>query len=290
MSGLLTPSGRSPARSAWQEREDGLPSVTSRPGEPTWEIAERMYPRQGDWTEEEYLRVRSLSDRTVEFVGGFLDFHGEVRRASAPGEPTWEVAEFAYPRQGAWTEEEYFEVEAACEGTVEFVDGVLDFHAMPDFVHADLHHFLFKLFDGFCEATGAGFVRSGQLTVRGLPANRNREPDLLVLKPQTQRGRGYPSPDDVLIVVEVVSPDRNSVERDYVTKRAEYAAGRIGEYWIVDATDPADPRVTVLTLSDGQDSTRYREHGVFRPGDEATSRTWPSLTCDVAALFAAAEE
>jgi Uma2 family endonuclease len=43
----------------------------SRRGEPTWEIA-RFYPKQGEWTEEQYL---ALEDNfRIEFVDGVLEF------------------------------------------------------------------------------------------------------------------------------------------------------------------------------------------------------------------------
>ena len=43
-------------------------------GEPTWEVA-RLYPLQGEWTEEEYLDFEeSIGNQMVEFVHGFLEF------------------------------------------------------------------------------------------------------------------------------------------------------------------------------------------------------------------------
>jgi len=44
-------------------------------------------------------------------------------------------------------------------------------------------------------------------------------------------------------VVDVVSPDDPG--RDWVTKRAEYAASGIAEYWII---DPAAGTLTILSL------------------------------------------
>src|SRR4051812_47861507 len=45
--------------------------LTSLRGEPTWEIAE-LYPRQGEWTEDEYLALES--NRLIEFTDGVLEF------------------------------------------------------------------------------------------------------------------------------------------------------------------------------------------------------------------------
>jgi Uma2 family endonuclease len=43
----------------------------SRRGEPTWEIA-MLYPRQGEWTEEEYLALDT--NRLIELTDGCLEF------------------------------------------------------------------------------------------------------------------------------------------------------------------------------------------------------------------------
>lgn len=50
------------------------------------------------------------------------------------------------------------------------------------------------------------------------------------------------------LVVEVVSPGKKNIDRDYRYKRSQYQAREIAEYWIV---DPIAQRVTVLTLVEG---------------------------------------
>lgn len=50
------------------------------------------------------------------------------------------------------------------------------------------------------------------------------------------------------LVVEVVSPGKKTIDRDYRYKRSQYQARGIAEYWIV---DPIAQRVTVLTLVEG---------------------------------------
>ena len=50
------------------------------------------------------------------------------------------------------------------------------------------------------------------------------------------------------LVVEVVSPGKEAIDRDYRYKRSQYEARGIAEYWIV---DPIAQRVTVLTLVEG---------------------------------------
>lgn len=79
-----------------------------------------------------------------------------------------------------------------------------------------------------------------------------RKPDVFVIDRDAaraaieRRSRTYQS-DDLLLVVEVVSPRSGNEQTDRVKKVREYAAAGIPQYWIVDL-DP-EPHVTVLTLS-----------------------------------------
>lgn len=59
-----------------------------------------------------------------------------------------------------------------------------------------------------------------------------------------------------LLVVEVVSPGKQAIDRDYRYKKAQYEARGIEEYWIV---DPTAQKVTVLGLVEGI----YEEISVF---------------------------
>ena len=68
-----------------------------------------------------------------------------------------------------------------------------------------------------------------------------RQPDLMVLARAIDRTRSHVEPSQVILVVEVLSP--SSIERDWVTKRAEYAAAGIPNYLIVDVRDPAAPQL-----------------------------------------------
>ena len=61
-------------------------------------------------------------------------------------------------------------------------------------------------------------------------------------------------------------------------KRADYAEGRIPEYWIV---DPKKETITVLRLVQGQ----YAEHGVFRRDDAATSALLEGFSINVSEVF-----
>lgn len=66
--------------------------------------------------------------------------------------------------------------------------------------------------------------------------------------------------------------------RDHITKRTEYAEAGIAEYWIV---DPTEDTFTVLSL----DGDAYREVGVFRRGERASSVLLDGLEVDVTAVL-----
>jgi Uma2 family endonuclease len=44
---------------------------TTRERRPTWELADMMFPRQGDWSVEKYLELET--NRLIEFTDGFLE-------------------------------------------------------------------------------------------------------------------------------------------------------------------------------------------------------------------------
>lgn len=64
------------------------------------------------------------------------------------------------------------------------------------------------------------------------------------------------------LVVEVVSPGKQNIDRDYRYKRSQYQARAIAEYWIV---DPMAQRVTVLVLLEGlYEEARFEGDAVIR--------------------------
>lgn len=82
--------------------------------------------------------------------------------------------------------------------------------------------------------------------------------------------------------MEVVSPGEENRERDLVVKRREYAKAKIREYWIV---DPEQKTITVLTLS----GSTYKVHGVFKPGEFATSKLLKGFKVAVTDVFEAGD-
>jgi len=62
------------------------------------------------------------------------------------------------------------------------------------------------------------------------------------------------------LIAEVVSPGNTNRDRDYIHKRAQYAAISVPEYWLI---DPIAQTVTVLSL----EGDTYRDVGVFGNDD-----------------------
>lgn len=114
---------------------------------------------------------------------------------------------------------------------------------------------------------------------------RTRYPDLVVLQEEhlalTQRRltitQDMRPPQ---LVVEVVSPGKESRERDYDRKLAQYQARGIPEYWIVDR---GEGLVLVMGLEDGV----YTVLGQFRGENAIASPTFPQLQLTPQQIFEA---
>ncbi len=197
----------------------------------------------------------------------------DVLRNPSPGEPTWGMAQL-YPPQGSWTEEEYLALDTNVR--VEYVDGRLEFPPMPTKLHQWIGGYLYRLLFGEISDRRQGDVYFAGYRVQ--IEDRYREPDVVCILNRNldKAGQRYTTAAD--LVVEVVSED--DPDRDWVTKRTEYAVAGITEYWIA---DPRDQTLTIFTLDPG--STEYREAGRYQQGDSARSVLLDGLTIDVAAVF-----
>ena len=197
--------------------------------------------------------------------------------ATAPpvrGEPTWYVVS-RYPRQGGWTADEFFE--AFPQAGYEFVDGVVEKLGVATVEHQEISGYLYRaMFEVNARQRTPGkvlFMGYRSYTVE----EKYREPDILYLAP----GREYTNrnAEGMDIAVEVVSDAASDRKRDLVTKRAEYAAAGVPEYWVV---DPAERQVLVLSLRDGE----YVE-AVGREGDVLESIVLPGFEVDVTECLSA---
>lgn len=185
--------------------------------------------------------------------------------AGAP-EPAWQIAEL-FPPQGEWSEQEYLALKT--NRLVEFDNGNIEVLPVPTKTHQLIVLFLRDLLVAFLAGRGLVLVAPYRLRI---PGRKYREPDVIYLTPEQDSAAGEDFCEAAELVMEVVSA--NDPDRDYVTKRAEYAAAGVREYWIIDA--PAS-QVTVLRLENGE----YAEHGRFGPGQQAISAILPGFAADV---------
>ncbi len=160
----------------------------------------------------------------------------------------------------------------------ELARGVLEVTHVPD----DPHGFIVDIFNcavvDYRRQHPGRILRSGEasgfrLWLPGMISGRN--PDYAVVlggTPKNPRGKRPPS-----LVVEVVSEGAEARERDYVTKKEEYLAFGLLEYWII---DPETRRVTVLT----RDGDVWTE-AVFVDGQAASGFTLPGFAVPVAGLW-----
>ena len=164
----------------------------------------------------------------------------------------------------------------------EWVDGKISYLPMVSQLHGAIQFFLVFALGVWKQA--AGVDAAIRMSNQGLevPA-RLREPDIVVMRDKADprktnaiRGMVWLGAD---VVFELVSPD--DPQRDTVRKRREYAAGDVGEYWIVDPRTRSRT-ITVLT-ADGVGGWRER---VFREGDAAAGGVLDGFAVDVAACLA----
>jgi len=131
--------------------------------------------------------------------------------------------------------------------------------------------------EAFVLARQLGEVMFAPLRVK-LRAGKFREPDIVFMLTKNLARCGEEFWVGADLVMEIVSNDQRSRERDLEKKRADYAEGGIPEYWIV---DPLEERITVLRLVGRQ----YQVHGEFGRGAQATSALLTGFSVDVSAVL-----
>ena len=176
--------------------------------------------------------------------------------------------------QGFWTQAQYLKLTNQSNRLLEFTDGRIEVLPIPTQQHQTISRFLFLALYFFAQGIGGNvFYAPLRLRIRD---GKFREPDLLLVADAGEprcRNDYWLGAD---LVVEVVSPD--NPDRDLIDKRKDYAEAGIPEYWIA---NPIAGTLTVLVLSGDE----YREHEVFRPGEQAGSPSLPGFSVDVREMF-----
>ena len=202
-------------------------------------------------------------------------------RTKSPREPVpaWEIAQL-FPNQGHWDETEYFILTNHTNGLAELTDGNVEVLTMPTMAHQLIVQYLNGLFLAFVTARSLGRVLFAPLRVRLWPGVI-REPDLVFMQAAHRERMGNDAWEGADLVVEVVSDDAESRERDLVRKRGEYARAGIPEYWIV---DPREKHVVVLRL----EQSAYVTHSEAGAGGVVRSALLQGFEVDVTPVFQAA--
>lgn len=116
---------------------------------------------------------------------------------------------------------------------VEWVNGEVIPMAPVSNEHSDVAVYLTRILGEFAELAGAGEVRIDPFQMKAAEHLPGRAPDILFVRKENlgRLKRLYlDGPAD--IVVEVTSPSTRSVDR--TDKFAEYAQGKVPEYWLID--------------------------------------------------------
>ncbi|WP_254509160.1 Uma2 family endonuclease [Anatilimnocola floriformis] len=193
-------------------------------------------------------------------------------------EPAWDLA-LLYPMQGHWSHEDYLQLTDGTNRLIEFTRGQIEVLPVPTIEHQLIMKYLLKILDQFVDQRQLGIALCAGTRVY-LEPDKYREPDIVfnfAAKHARSGKRYYRSAD---LVMEIVSDDPNSKTRDWEKKVADYAAGGIAEYRVV---DPQAQLIVVHTL----EGHSYKVHGTFRDGESVTSKLLEGFAVEVGAVFAA---
>ena len=157
------------------------------------------------------------------------------------------------PPEGGWTVDD---LDALPDDGVrrELIDGALHVSPSPTSVHQVLAAYLMVALDQTCP----DHLFVSQSNDVQLSSRRLFIPDVLVTTFEAARRRdGSFTADEVALVVEIVSPGSQSMDR--VLKPALYAKAGIGSYWLIET----DGGITVHTHRLDRNADVYEPTGSF---------------------------
>lgn len=176
---------------------------------------------------------------------------GALMAVAPTDTPTWPI-----PPEGGWTAEHLDQLPNLPPHT-ELLDGSLVFMSPQ----RNFHIYAIRLLEyGLLSARPSEFAIIREMTVT-LGRRDRPEPDLMVV-PKTavlDESQTDYRPADVLLAVEVVSPD--SEERDREVKPRKYAAAGFPHYWRV---ENEKGRLAVHVFERDAATAQYAPLGVFR--------------------------
>jgi Uma2 family endonuclease len=168
---------------------------------------------------------------------------------------------------------------------VEYLHGKLQVLPMPTHLHQFLQLFLgaaVKNWVGKTRVAGSPMHRFAISPFRvRLSEKHYREPDVGVMLRDNVSRCFKDHWDGADFVIEILSPSNR--EHDTQTKRQEYAAAGIGEYWII---DPDARSLVQLVLQNDQ----YLEAALLVGTGEVTSAVLQGFSIDLAVMFADAAD
>ncbi|MEJ2855467.1 MULTISPECIES: Uma2 family endonuclease [unclassified Saccharothrix] len=178
------------------------------------------------------------------------------------------------PRPEGWFAEDLDRLPEAPRHT-ELIDGALVFTMSPQRVwHARV---VTALTTALTSQAPVGIEVDREVTIR-LDARNRPEPDILVTTAAVDPDRTWFAPEDVLLAVEVTSPE--SEHRDRTVKLRKYAEAGLRHYWLVEEED-SRPVAHVYELD--EPTRTYAPAGIFR-GTLALAMPFP-ITIDLDGLF-----
>ncbi|QVQ52663.1 Uma2 family endonuclease [Spiractinospora alimapuensis] len=159
-------------------------------------------------------------------------------------EPAASLPNWLAAPPGGWTADDLDHLPGAAPRHVELLDGVLVVRWVQRSFHARV---MMRLGAALDAAAPPGVRVEPEMTIK-LGHRQRPEPDVVVFhEPVRDASRTYLLPEDVLLVVEIVSPE--SEERDRETKPLKYAKAGIRHFWRVEEEN-ARPVVHVYELDD----------------------------------------
>ncbi|XVV04681.1 Uma2 family endonuclease [Actinosynnema sp. CA-248983] len=178
------------------------------------------------------------------------------------------------PRPEGWFAEDLDRLPEAPRHT-ELIDGALVFMMSPQRVwHARVVTALTTALTG---QAPEGVEVDREVTIR-LDARNRPEPDILVTTAPVDPDRTWFAPEDVLLAVEVTSPE--SEHRDRTVKLRKYAEAGVRHHWLVEEEDNR-PVAHVYELD--EPTRTYAPAGIFR-GTLELRVPFP-ITVDLDSLF-----